>query len=234
MKRFSSLGFGVVALCGLSALLLSPAAAHATDKVAKSYLDWKILGAEPEVKSGAKYTLVNVTDKEAIRYGNRTWGINLVWDKSTKMANVRFEKKGGGTIHYGDEVAIYVEKGGYLHYEKRTIGVNMTWTKTPMYTWVIVGGKKGTPVKTNVAVGLYERGAKDMLIYGERPLGINLRWWKDRGLAGDLMHAVAGIAKELVQQGLPMLANELVPGSGPVVGAVLNQTLEDTSSKKKQ
>ena len=77
--------------------------AQASGKAAKNTSDWKLMGAAGDVKAGGMYTLVNVTDGESIRYGDRRWGVNIVWDKSTKLNNVKLDRKGGaGPLKYGD------------------------------------------------------------------------------------------------------------------------------------
>jgi hypothetical protein len=210
MKRFifsvATIAFTTVLACG--------AAVHASDKkseksttsakAAKSPTDWKLLGKEAEVKAGSFYTLSNDTDHESLRYGKRTFGINLVWDKSTTLNNIRFEKQGGGkgVLHYGDKVAIHVEQGGYLKYQRRDVGINLVWSTPPVYEWLILGGKKGTPVKTGALLSLFNVPENDFLIYAERPVGVNLRWWKDRELAGgSITDRLRHAAEELLRHG---------------------------------
>jgi hypothetical protein len=203
------------ALLALPALLLAAGNANAQ---AKSVKDWKALGAGAEVKPGTAYTLHNLTAKSSLRYGGRDWGINLVWDKSTSLNNIKFQRQGGaGPLKYGDLVAVHVAKGSYVKYEKRNFGIRLAWSKAPVHEWVILGGAKGTPVKTGAALSLYNRVEKDFLIYAKRPVGINLRWWKDRGKPGTVAEAavdlalkkgVEDIAKDLVRQGFKELAKE--------------------------
>src|SRR4051812_10606846 len=111
--------FSVLSITGLA--LTFPGEARATDKAAKKAEDWQILTTTTgtPVKAGTAYTLFNMTDKESVRYGKRTWGIDLVWDKSKKLNNVKFMTKNGtGPLKFGDVVAIHVEKGNYLYYHK--------------------------------------------------------------------------------------------------------------------
>src|SRR5690349_17133550 len=68
--------------------------AAAVTQAADSFFDWMILGRGSNAVSGIYYTLKNITDKEALRYGSRTWGINLEWDKNMNMRNVMFQKEG--------------------------------------------------------------------------------------------------------------------------------------------
>lgn len=183
--------------------------AQASGKAAKNTSDWKLMGAAGDVKAGGMYTLVNVTDGESIRYGDRRWGVNIVWDKSTKLNNVKLDRKGGaGPLKYGDVVGLYLDKGGYVHYQKVRFGPNLSYSKTAIYEYVVLGGTKGATVKTGQPIGLYNTAAKDFLIYGERPIGINLRWWGDRELAGGFLDRAKGEARRLVSQGFNELADE--------------------------
>ncbi len=191
-----------------SALFASTSRASAAERSVK---DWQIQGAGKEVKSGTGYTLYNVTDKNAVKYGERDWGINLVWDKKGNLNNIKIvgQNNATGAIKFGDKVAIHVDKGGYLKYQKRDWGINLVWSKTPVYEFVVTGGMKGTAVPTNATIGLYNEVEKDFLIYAERPVGINLRWYKDRdkGGLGDL---IKNAAKDLVKEGLKELADEFL------------------------
>jgi hypothetical protein len=188
------------------------AAGSAASAADRSEKDWQFRGAGKEVKSGTAYTMYNVTDKEAVRYGERKWGINLVWDKKATLNNIKLVGQGNasGPIKYGDKVAIHVEKGGYLKYQKRDYGINLVWSTPPVYEFVVTGGTKGTVVPTNATVGLYNTVEKDFLINAERPVGINLRWYKDRDKGGSFTTVVKDIGKKLVKEGLKELADEFI------------------------
>jgi hypothetical protein len=176
----------------------------------RSEKDWQFRGAGKELKSGTAYTMYNVTDKENVRYGERKWGINLVWDKKANLNNVKVVSKTSatGTVKYGDKVAIHVEKGGYLKYEKRDWGINLVWSKTPVYEFVITGGTAGTAVPLNGTVAIFNDVEKDFLINAERPVGINLRWYKDRDKGGGFTDVVKDIGKRLVKEGLKEIADK--------------------------
>jgi hypothetical protein len=188
-----------------AALLATGAAATAAERSIK---DWQFQGAGKELKSGTTYKMYNVTAKNALRYGSRDWGINLVWDKKAAQ-NVKLVAEGNatGSIKYGDKVAIHIEKGGYLKYQKRDYGINLTWSKTPVYEFTITGGTKGTVVPVGATVALYNAVEKDFVINAERPVGVGLRWYKDRDKGG-LLAAVKDTAKDLVKEGLKELADE--------------------------
>lgn len=68
------------------------AQAEITDKIV---LNWTIVGRGSDVLPGERYTLVNKTLRQSIRYGQRgsLGGINLVWDTSTNLRNFTIEPK---------------------------------------------------------------------------------------------------------------------------------------------
>lgn len=147
-------------------------------------LDWTLRGPSGFVMSGKPLTLYNLTDKESLKYGSRTWGINLVWTKSVYLGNVQIFHRGSATpILYGERVAIYIKGGGYLKHEKRTVGINLGWSSKPVYEWKIggTGGPEGTRLRVNDKFCLLNTVARDCVIYDNRKVGINLVWAKDEG-----------------------------------------------------
>jgi hypothetical protein len=42
-----------------------------------------------------------------------------------------------GKINCGDKVALRVDKGSYLKYERRRWGINLVWSDVPVYEWEI-------------------------------------------------------------------------------------------------
>jgi hypothetical protein len=207
---FGHLPLRALAVLAAGAWLAGGPAARAADRSVK---DWQFLGAGGQLKAGTAYTLYNVTDKESLRFGKRAAGINLEWDKSKTLNNVKVVVEGGGTgpVKYGDKVAVHVANGGHLKYQKRDVGINLSWSKDPVYEFTITGGAKGTPVPLNATVGLYSATEKDFLIYADRPAGINLRWYKDRDKGG-LLDAVKDAGKDLVKEGLKELAADFIKG----------------------
>ena len=53
--------------------------------LAQNLLDWQALGGSGAIQSASTFTLKNVTDKESLKYGSQTFGINLVWDKKINV-----------------------------------------------------------------------------------------------------------------------------------------------------
>ena len=178
-RRVARPAAGLVALLaglGLGASLPAARSAHA----AAPY-DWHIVRNGPsgqQLSDGAGVRLVNVTNGDILAYGDREYGINLVWQNVDGQENLRFYKSGGGLIRYGDRVALYVQGGGYVKYGSREYGINLVWSSTRVYDWEIFGGTPGAPVVTGSQYfhGLRNTTVQDAVVYGARKYGINLVW----------------------------------------------------------
>jgi hypothetical protein len=141
---------------------------------------WKFLGSGRQVMPRRAVTLRNIPNDQSIRYGEREYGINLVWDGAADLGNMTIERsRGTNAIRFGDAIAIRIQNGGYLRYEEREYGVNLVWSSQALYEWEVTGGIIGQAVALNRQVGLFNRTHGDHLVYGEREYGINLRWWSD-------------------------------------------------------
>jgi hypothetical protein len=143
---------------------------------------WQMLGTGNQVIEGSRFTLWNVVERHAVRYGEREYGINLVWDDAADLGNVSFHRRSSttGPVKYGEQLALRVEGGGFVRYSVREWGINLSWSSTAVHEWEITGGQYGQPVPMRRGFGLYNRLIGDHVIYGERSWGINLRWWSDR------------------------------------------------------
>lgn len=127
--------------------------------------EWKILGAGTTVKTNTPFTLFNTAKNASLKYGRQDRGINLRWDASTSLGNIRFFKRvpyqpapSGAVVRdhrqhelkYGDHIAIQIDQGGYFGKMSRNYREGIvfdTWSKTPEYAYEIFGGPKGTPVQ---------------------------------------------------------------------------------------
>jgi hypothetical protein len=154
----------------------------------KDVRDWEIrIGRDHRsqaIQPRVGYELMNLTAQQVIKYGERTDGIDLVWDRNVGLANVKFEQdpETAGGIYEGRATAIHVLNGGYLRYGEQTRGINLVWSQSPVYEWQIMPGEPPEPrdrVRSLDRIGLYNTKTQDYVIYCERPHGINLRWAKD-------------------------------------------------------
>jgi hypothetical protein len=162
-------------LCGVVNVVQGLSDAKATE--------FKIGHTAGTVTSGARTSLLDTYNNSHVKYGSRTWGINLVWQSSEPLNSFDVQKAGGGTVRYGDKVALRFEGGGFVKYGDRRFGINLTWVSSNAtdkpYEWEIRGGATGTAVPKNTKVRLFNSAANDNLVYCARPTGINLAWAKD-------------------------------------------------------
>ena len=56
---------------------------------------WRLLGGGYDFVAGAFYTLLNNRSKECLKYGSQTFGINLTFDRSQTLANIKFDLPSG-------------------------------------------------------------------------------------------------------------------------------------------
>jgi hypothetical protein len=212
----------------LTALLAC--ALPATGAAAVSRTDaqqWSLGTRAPSVN--VAYRFKNLVNNSHVRYGERSFGINLVWGSVSSQwsfmpapprPNVRDHRK--RPMVPGEKVAIYnTINRAYLVHGSRTWGINLIWSKTPVYEWT---------VDTDPATGntsLYNRSAGDHVVYGERSQGINLRWLKDlkriesQTGAGSLHDATVTMTAQPVVQGfVPFLGRY---GGGVNFNAVLTK-----------
>lgn len=175
MKRLLGLLFALFVMMNVN-LLSASAATTQLAWIATKY------GAQEQINSGDKYYLKVAGNGYHLIYKERSFGINLGWNKDSSP-NIQIEKSGGGKINCGDKVAIRVNKGGYLKYESRTWGINLVWSSTPVYQWEVrnEANQRDTPVKTDTKIALYNSVENDFMEYCVRrgnPV-VDLGWAKD-------------------------------------------------------
>jgi len=142
---------------------------------------WTVDRGRPEevITSGHTYGLLNTEVDRYVVYGEREWGINLVWRKEFWRA-MWFQRQDGqgNPIRYGDRVALAFGYGGeYVRYGQRRWGINLVWSRDPVYEWELTGGPTGTPIQyQDNRFGLFNRTMNDHVVYCERFWGINLSW----------------------------------------------------------
>jgi hypothetical protein len=171
----------------------------------REVLEWGVLGPAKSVKTVVPdadhdYDLLNVKIGSAIVYGERTFGINLVWSDPYHSNNVRFARQDGKTtpIKYGQQVAINIRRGGWLVYKKRSVGINLGWSDSPRYEWRIDGGDPKDNVVIPGLIALHNSVENDWIMYVPREFGINLRWTADEDVRAWLRDAttLAGLIKK--------------------------------------
>jgi len=165
--------------------LVAVAGSAAPAAQAAQRTDWKVTSAGPAGSSVlpgvTAYRLENRTAGSALVYGERDFGINLVWGSASGPVNVRFDRPSTspnhGPLQFGEPLAVRINGGGYVHYRVREFGINLDWSSTPDFDWRIRGGTGTIP--TGSPVSLYNRTESDVLVYAQRAFGINLCWRQD-------------------------------------------------------
>lgn len=149
--------------------------------------EWTIERKIPEsvLTAGNTYELKNIPFGHYVIYGEREYGINLVWSTSSHRDMYfahALNQPQGTPVLYGEAIAIAVVDGGHLKYQAREYGINLVWTRERVTEWEIRGGTSGEQIPyANNRFSLYNRVARDHVVYCERPYGINLRWAGDCG-----------------------------------------------------
>src|SRR5437667_717671 len=171
---------------------------------------WRI--TQPDDETGqailprTRYGLRNLVIERSLRYGERSFGINLEWDRAMRLGNISFERSSASndSIRYDEPIAIRIKReqdSAYLRYQRRDTGINLSWSPTAVYEWRLGGGSAGAGVDTAKGVSLYSLVENDYLVYCERPLGLNLRWQKDQESQG-CREGWQAVAKILVEKGM--------------------------------
>lgn len=109
--------------------------------------EWTIERKIPEdvLTAGNTYELKNTTVDRYVIYGQREYGINLVWSASSTR-DVFFahalNAPQGTPLLYGEPIAIAVSDGGYLKHQPREYGINLVWSAERVTEWEIRGGTR--------------------------------------------------------------------------------------------
>ena len=166
----------------LTTFIFTPAS-QALDREAAGR-EWTITGSCPggicpEVYSTSNFALKNNDNNSWVKYGEREYGINLVWS-NTASSTVSFKKQSGDVvIRYGDRIALRFSGGSGVVYGERRWGINLVWTSNIVYEWEITGGTRGQALHINDRFGLLNRQNNDLVVHCQRATGIDLMWASD-------------------------------------------------------
>jgi hypothetical protein len=171
----------------------------------KEALEWAVIPPSSATRSivpdvDHDYDIFDAKVGAALVYGERRFGINLVWGDAATSNNVRFARQSGARdpIKYKESIAINIRRGGWLVYKKREVGINLGWSDSPKFEWRIDGGEPRDTVALPGLIALHNSVENDWLFYAPREFGINLRWTGDAGTRGWLPDAIA--AGELLRK----------------------------------
>lgn len=139
-------------------------------------IEWYGLQRDP---AAAPSSLKNDTNHlKSLRYGKRTWGINLEWGAPSANITVKRLSSTPWPFVFGEPVALHVAGGGYLRHASRAFGISLVWSSVPVYEWRVLNrGAPGT-VLGDEPKALWNNKARDFLVYGHQSTGINLRWYE--------------------------------------------------------
>jgi hypothetical protein len=139
--------------------------------------------------SGSGYSIQNTQSGSFLGDKTQRFGEDLGWH-STQQETISLEKQGGGTINFGDMIAVKFAKCGYLKYQSRDYGINLHCSKTPVFEWQITGGTG--PVQLGQPVSLFNTVEKQPMTYCWRKYGVWLKW-ENTCSQKDLAAAKAGV-----------------------------------------
>jgi hypothetical protein len=159
--------------------------------IPEEILSWNLGGkagtirAQRNYETNTGYNQLCVTNNEFLTWGERDFGVNLIWTSNANLKKTHFRKADGsdGEVLTGETVAFGL--GGnpsFLYYGHQTFGINLKWSETPKFEWQLftASGNKGERIQPGQRVAfinLKVEPAPDFLIYFTRQTpGINLGW----------------------------------------------------------
>ncbi|HEX6685166.1 MAG TPA: VCBS repeat-containing protein [Candidatus Limnocylindrales bacterium] len=132
--------------------------------------------------------LHNHNGEADVVYGDRDWGVNLVWADTSLW---RVQAQGGPNLMKGQAVAIRVWGGGWLRKGHQTFGVDLVLDSNPSYEWYVLSESNSHPTSGSTMSGdplgqgghfaLWNSTAGEYLVHGSQTWGINLKWWSEAG-----------------------------------------------------
>ena len=138
-------------------------------------------------------------------------GMNIGWTDdaeprtATKVQRWFFRRNGenDSPIRYGELLAIGNGKPpSFMCYESRTVGVNLQWHGDPCYQWQILGGRKGTQVKTGDWVALYNTVGKECFLYMDRTVGGDVGWPSSKTWGEQFKDKLGDLAGEALEKAI--------------------------------
>jgi hypothetical protein len=150
------------------------------------------------------YDLKNKKVRKFLQHEEQDVGINLGWTDDAEPATAKkvarwfFMHKGGGNqpLTYGEPVAIANgKKPSFIRYKVRDIGINLDWSDTPVFEWILGGGKAG-PVSPNEYLAIYNQKAGEFFIFFDRTAGADIGWPSSKTWGKQLSEKVIEEAKK--------------------------------------
>ncbi|GLI28196.1 hypothetical protein ARHIZOSPH14_24380 [Agromyces rhizosphaerae] len=142
-------------------------------------VQWVLRGGSGELRDGARVRIHNSRADKSIRFGEQSHGINLVWSTGAAPNATIRTRVPGAAVTYATPVAIAIDGGGFLRYQRRQTGIGLDWSDEPDHQWELTGGRQHKTVRFGESVGLLNTQHGDHLVNSTRPKGINLRWYSN-------------------------------------------------------
>lgn len=180
------------------------------ERLGKYLAQWRLLnlsGPSTDIRPGKRFLLKNSTNRHFLHYKKQGTfgGINLGFtddaEPSTAAKVVQWElvNQKRTPVKYDEPVALRC-RDGYLRYGQRDVGINLHWSDNPVYEWRLLGGPRGTAVKTGTPFALLNmHGSQgEPMIYFKREIGGNIGWPSSQ----TLMQQGFGWAKDIAAKAL--------------------------------
>lgn len=182
---------------------------------------WRVANAS-SVSSGTEYQLFNTTGGR-LGYDNRTFGVDLGWNKGSNGGHFEFRRDSGkpnvrdhrtGPLAEDQRVAIYnTRTRKYLRFHERgEWKAGLEWDRSPQYQWELRG-------QQGAGFALFNTKKQRYLIHQFKNYGINLGWLEN--------------APTTRSASVPMSAQQVVQGWVPFLGSFgggLNGTLQSVQN----
>lgn len=149
-----------------------------------------------------------------LQWERNLFGINLGWtDNASPQTATRVTRwfftrpfNDESPLKYGDVFALgYGIEPSYVMYGERSVGINLTWSVKPTFEWEILGGPRGTQIQSGDWVALYNRVAKECIIYFPRELGGQVGWPSSTTLLDKIKDAALKYLKDHWEEGVAYL-----------------------------
>jgi len=158
-----------------------------------TFLDWTISPPTSATYTGFPSTLRNESCGKFLRRAIQSQGVSLGFVDSQTIGNISFYvgnvASTSNSILLGRPVSIRIYPNQFLTYSSPPRSTTYTpgtpdsglrLSQVPTGEWLLIAfAESGTPAKPTMRVGLYNRIARDCLVFEKRRSGVSLGWSKN-------------------------------------------------------
>lgn len=162
-----------------------------------------------------------------LQHEKQDFGINIGWTKDAE-SNTEKRARQWFFVHDGSDAKpiLYEEpialgwkgkKNPFVRHAKRNFGINLDWSRGPSLEWLIIGGKKGTPVTTGEWISLFNirvGSEGEPLVYFKRRVGGHIGWPSSKGWLDQAKDHVGDDADKLIDQAKKQGWTKILTGQG--------------------